>query len=118
MEWVHFSKEFLSFAIHNWAKCICLDNQITWKQKVDLKRITTPITRVIDKETGDESYVKHTGDLDVSEISYTHKEKEYNWLHEILSSDANLLGIDKVSYIDIEEWFSKICGILDKVFKS
>ncbi len=114
MEWVHFSKEFLSFAIQNWAKCICLDNQIPWEQKVDLKRITTPITRVIDNETGDESYVKHTDDLDVGDISYTHKENEYNWIHNILLSNAKDLKLDIISYETIDEAFNKICELLDK----
>lgn len=103
IEWVHFSRDFLKFALYNWAKCICLNNSLPWKDKVNLKKITTPITRVINKDTWLEYFANHTDNLNINDISYTYKEKEYNLIHNIILSDANTLGIRIISYNNLDE---------------
>lgn len=108
IEGVHFSKDFLKFVLDNWGKCICLNNLLPWKDKVNLKKITTPITRVINKETWIEYFTNHTDDLNIEDISYTHKEKEYSLIHNIIISDAKELDINIVSYNNIDEAIIKI----------
>lgn len=103
IEWMHFSRDFLKFALENWAKCICLNNFLSWKDKVNLKKITTPITRVINKDTWLEYLTNHTDDLNIDDISYTHKEKEYSLIHSIILSDARELRINIVSYNNIND---------------
>lgn len=108
IEWVHFSRDFLKFALDNWAKCICLNNLLPWKGKVNFKKITTPITRVINKDTWLEYFANHTDDLNIDDIYYTHKEKEYSLMHNIILSDAKILGINIISYNSIDEAIIKI----------
>ncbi|MDD2487722.1 MAG: hypothetical protein PHS92_05125 [Candidatus Gracilibacteria bacterium] len=116
IEGIHFSKDFLEFAIKNGAKCLCLNNKIPWKEKVSLKKITTPITRIIDKKTGKESYIEHTDNLNIDDISYTHKEKDYTNIHNIIISDANSLKICNIAFNNINDAFLEICVNLDKYF--
>ncbi len=108
IEWVHFSKDFLKFALKNWAKCICLNNSLPWRDKVNLKKITTPITRVINRDTLEENFANHTEDLNIEDIFYTHKEKEYSLMHNIILSDVKELGINIISYSSIDEAIIKI----------
>lgn len=108
IEWVHFSRDFLKFALDNWAKCICLNNLLPWKDKVNLKKITTPITRVINKDTWWDYFANHTDGLNIDDIYYTHKEKEYSLMHNIILSDVNELWINLISYKNIDNAVNKI----------
>ncbi len=118
IEWIHFSKEFLKFALDHGAKCLLLQNNLSWDKKVELKKITTPITRVIDTKNGLESYVKHDNNIKIEHISYTHNKDKFKEIHDIISSDADLLNIEKIHYTDIDEGFWKICNVLDNHFTS
>lgn len=112
IEWVHFSKDFLKFALNSWAKCICLNNLLSWKDKVNFKKITTPITRAINKDTWLEYFTNHTDDLKIEDIFYTYKEKEYSLMHKVILSDAKKLDIDIISYNNIDEAIDKIEQII------
>ena len=116
IEGIHFSRDFLKFAVINGAKCICLENCLPWEKKVELKSLTSPITKIINIDTGEESLAYHNENLDTKNNAYLHKRKNFQLVHDIISSDANSLKIEKVSFEDIDKAFLIIKNILDKHF--
>lgn len=108
IEWIHFSQEFLKYAIENWAKCFFLDNKLSWEQKVKLKKITTPITKIIDWKTKKEILKVHTEDLNINNILYFQQEEKYFNMHNMLLKEAIELDIKIISYKNMKEAIKQI----------
>lgn len=114
VEGVHFSKEFLRNAVAQGASCVCLDNLLPWSERVEYKRLTTPITRGVDLDTGQESLIEHTQDLKVENISYLYKENLYKRIHQLVLADAKELGIQVVAFSSMDEAFHEVSTFIKK----
>jgi hypothetical protein len=116
IEGIHFSKEFLKYCITLGAKCILLDNQNSWSKRVQLKMLTTPVTRVYDPVSGIESYCDKPEYLSSSNLSYLRDEKHFKLLHNLILSDCLTLPIKQIKFMDLNEALHSIYDYLDPFY--